>query len=232
MKNMKRMLKKRLMVLGVILGVLATVLWSVVLVSADGDHQSEIEEGKELVEREVGCDTLSDEQREAIGEYLMEQMHPGEAHELMDQMMGGEGSESLEQMHMQMARGLYCNEDGEGMMDSGMMQGNGTVMPMGMMMNMMDGGNTGGGGMMGNNAGMMGSSLGNSWSTGYSPWWTIAWYVFWIAIIGLLLWLVYHFVISKKNEYDSLDSLTILNRRYASGEITKKRYEAMKREIK
>ena len=90
---------------------------------ADAGHQSGIEEGKNLVESNVPCDNLSDEQLEAIGEYFMEQMHPGEAHEMMDKMMGGEGSESLRQVHITMAKRLYCNEDISGMMGSGGMMG-------------------------------------------------------------------------------------------------------------
>ena len=63
----------------------------------------DVSEGKQLVESKADCSTLSDSQLEAIGEYYMEQMHPGESHELMDAMMGGEGSESLRQMHITIA---------------------------------------------------------------------------------------------------------------------------------
>ena len=92
------------------------------------------EDAKALIDSKASCDELSDEQLEMIGEYYMEQMHPGEAHELMDKMMGGEGSESLKQMHIQMAKVLYCRESSRMMSSGGMMGG----MPM--MMNMMGGG--------------------------------------------------------------------------------------------
>ena len=105
-----------ILVFGVLLLVSATA-------SANGDHQSEIEEGMNLVESEVGCDELNDEQLEAIGEYLMEQMHPGESHEAMHEMMGiEEGTEYHEQFHVDFARMLYCGDGGVmPMMGYGMM---------------------------------------------------------------------------------------------------------------
>ena len=88
------------------------------LVSAHGDFA----ETKQLIDSRISCDKLADEQLEVIGDYYMEQIHPGEAHEIMDNMMGGEGSESLKQVHINMAKRLYCNENiyiGYGMMGSG-----------------------------------------------------------------------------------------------------------------
>src|SRR3989344_9159907 len=116
--------------------ILVIFLLGIVAVLAQENHDSEIEEGKNLVESKISCDKLSDEQLEAMGDYYMEQMHPGEAHEMMDQMMGGEGSDSLKQMHITMAKRLYCNEDINRMMYSGGMMG---MMPMMPMMNMMGG---------------------------------------------------------------------------------------------
>src|SRR3989339_1584216 len=99
--------------------------------------QQEIDEAKSLVDSKVNCDKLTNSQLEIIGEYYMEQMHPGESHELMHKMMGlEEGSETEEQFHVNMAKTIYCGESG-GMMGGGMM-------------NMMYGGNTMGYGMMGN----------------------------------------------------------------------------------
>src|SRR3989338_3442138 len=80
-------------------------------------------ETKKLIDSEISCNELSDEQLEEIGDYYMEQMHPVESHELMDNMMGGEGSESLKQMHINMAKRLYCNEDTGGSMGMGMTNG-------------------------------------------------------------------------------------------------------------
>ncbi|MBS3139182.1 hypothetical protein J4207_05760 [Candidatus Woesearchaeota archaeon] len=74
-------------------------------------HEHNFTETKQFIDSGISCDKLTDEQLEAMGDYYMEQMHPGDAHELMDQMMGGEGSDTLKQMHIQMAKRLYCNED-------------------------------------------------------------------------------------------------------------------------
>ncbi|MBS3054488.1 MAG: hypothetical protein J4431_03060 [Candidatus Aenigmarchaeota archaeon] len=86
---------------------IAVLLAGVGPVFADEQNFNETER---LIESGMGCDKLADEQLEAIGDYYMEQMHPGEAHDIMDNMMGGEGSESLKQVHINMAKRLYCNE--------------------------------------------------------------------------------------------------------------------------
>lgn len=178
----------------------------VVVVSANEDHQQEIEEGKLLVESKTSCEDLNDEQLEAIGEYSMEQMHPGEQHETMDSMMGGEGSESLREMHITMAKRLYCNEDTNGMMGSGGMMG---------MMNMM-GGN------------MMGSSP-SYYGYGYNGFWNIiVSLIFLVGTIALIIWLIYKF--TKKGK-ESETPMTILQKRYAKGEINKKQLDEMKKEL-
>ncbi len=84
-------------------------------------HEQDFNATKQLIDSEISCNELSEEQLEEIGEYYMEQMHPGESHEIMDKMMGGEDSESLRQMHINMAKRLYCNEEIDGMMGGGMM---------------------------------------------------------------------------------------------------------------
>jgi hypothetical protein len=169
-------MKKIIMILGIL-------LLSVALVSADGDHQSEIEEGKKLVESGVSCDKLNDEQLEAIGEYLMEQMHPGESHEAMHKMMGmEEGTEYHKQVHVNMARMMYCGE--AGMMGSGGMMG---MMPM--MMNMM------GGNMMSGQTPqttMMQGMMGN-WRYGFS-YWNLVNILYVILLIGLII-LVYLWIV-------------------------------------
>src|SRR3989344_6986270 len=91
--------------------ILVIFLLSIAVGLAQENHDSEIEEGKNLVKSKTNCDKLSSGQLEAIGDYYMEQMHPGEAHEIMDSMMGGEGSESLKQVHINMAKRIYCNEN-------------------------------------------------------------------------------------------------------------------------
>ena len=93
------------------------------LVVAQEEH--DFDEAKELIGSGIGCSNLTNEQLEEIGDYYMEQMHPGESHEYMDRMMGGEGSESLRQVHINLAKRIYCNENIGGMM--GMMAGGGMM---------------------------------------------------------------------------------------------------------
>ena len=96
--------------------------------AVEENHAEIFAQAKQLIDARTSCENLSDDQLEMIGEYYMEQMHPGDAHERMDEMMGGEGSETLRIMHIRMAKALYCGESQ--MMGSGMM---------GMMMNGMMG---------------------------------------------------------------------------------------------
>lgn len=168
-------MKKILLVLGMIL------LLGIIILSA---HESNFSETKQLIDSGISCNNLDDQDLEAIGEYYMEQMHPGEAHELMDKMMGGEGSETLKQMHINMAKTIYCGES-EGMIDSGDMMG---------MMSMM-----GGGMMSGQN--MQGSMMGSGGS-GFGYFINV---LFIILLIGLII-LVYLWIIklwkNMKNKGD------------------------------
>lgn len=181
------------------LSIFVLFLLSISLAFADGNHQTGFEEGKKLVESKISCDELSDDQFEAIGDYFMEQMHSGKAHEMMDQMMGGEGSERLRQMHVMMAKNLYCNENAGSMMGSGGMMGmmnrmNGggmmgadNMMSSGGMMNMM------GGGMMGApQTSMMQGRMG-CFGGGFSSW-NFFNVLYPILLVGLIV-LVYLWII-------------------------------------
>ena len=182
--------------------IFSMLLLNVSLASA---HEHNFAETKQLIDSGISCDKLTDEQFESMGDYYMEQMHPGEAHEMMDKMMGGEGSDTLKQMHIQMAKRLYCNEDVGGMMGSGGMMG---------MMNMM------GGNMMGNYPSYCGY--------GYNSFWNIFWSIFLIGVIALVIWLIYKF--TKKGK-ESETPINILQKRYAKGEINKKQFEEIKKEM-
>ena len=46
-------------------------------------------QAEDIIKDKVPCEDLSDEQLESLGDYYMEQMHPGESHTSMDEMMGG-----------------------------------------------------------------------------------------------------------------------------------------------
>ena len=171
---------------------IVVLLVNIGLVSA---HEHDFTEIKQLIDSGTACNQLADEQLEAIGDYYMEQIHPGEAHELMDNMMGGEGSASLKQVHINMAKRLYCNEDIGGMMGGGMM-------------NM----------MMGNYPAYY----------GYNNFWNVLWMVFLIGAIALIVWLIYKF--TKKGK-ESETPINILQKRYAKGEINKKQFEEIKKEM-
>jgi len=175
-------------------------LFGIIAVLAQESHDSEIEEGKKLVESKISCDKLSNEQLEAVGNYYMEQMHPGEAHEIMDNMMGGEGSESLKQVHINMAKRLYCNDNvyiGYGMMGSGG--------PMNIM-----------------------GSYPASYDYSNYGYWNIFWILLFAAVIFLVVWTIHRFGI-KNTASETL--FNILKKRFAKGEITKKQYDGMKKEM-
>jgi hypothetical protein len=112
-------------VLTLVLGTILSIM-GVSAVLADSDHGNAVESGSALVESKISCPNLTVEELESIGEYYMEQMHPGSQHEAMDNMMGGEGSESLRQAHIFMARRWYCG-DAAGMGMMGAMMGNSIV---------------------------------------------------------------------------------------------------------
>ncbi len=186
-------MKKTILVLvGVFL-----VLTTFVFAHGEGDFA----EAEEIIKQKAPCNELSDEQLEHIGEYYMEQMHPGEAHKQMDKMMGGEGSESLKQMHINMAKAFYCGEHtamsgsmmdmmmGDGMMQGGMMDSG--------MMNMMMGrqGMMNGGGKMMDGYGMMGN-----WGfSGMILYWVIATAII-AFIFGIVFWWTYKLIVVSKKK--------------------------------
>ncbi len=194
--------------------IFSMLLLSVGLVSA---HEHDFAGTRQLMDSGISCDKLADEELESIGDYYMGQMHPGNAHKMMDQMMGGEGSESLKQMHIAIARRMYCNENADGMMGGGMMD---------MMMgnNMM-----GSGGMMG----MMGTNMmGGSFGRGSWWLWSIVGMLFWIALlVALILLIIWLYKKITGQTTNNGSALEILKKRFAKGEITKRQYREMKREL-
>ena len=120
------------------------------LVSAHGEET--FAQAEEIIQQKISCEELSEGQLEILGDYFMEQMHPGELHEIMDERMGGEGSESLRLVHINIGRSFYCGEH--------------TALSSGIMSTMM-GRTYGMGGMMGinNNYGIntLCSSVGGIW---------------------------------------------------------------------
>lgn len=91
----------------------------------------ELAEAKALIDSKISCDKLTNDQLEIIGEYMMEQMHPGEAHEQMHASMDiEEGTEAEEEFHINIAKSMYCQQGGmmnmamgENMMGNNIMYG-------------------------------------------------------------------------------------------------------------
>jgi uncharacterized membrane protein len=185
--------------------VLSFVIFLLTIAAAAAHGEEDFHNAEELIESGASCDELSDEQLELIGDYYMEQMHPGEAHERMDAMMGGEGSESLKQMHINMAGRLYCNEN------AGMME-----------VQYVNYANAGGGNMMGRS----GSMMSFPWFWGFGMFWGFFFMiVFWGLIIWLIVWLIGKYAKPKES------AIEVLKNRYAKGEISKKQFEKMKKEL-
>ncbi len=162
---------------------------------------------------QIVCEKVTDEQFEELGEALMSLMHPDEnEHALMDQMMGGEGSESLKDMHIIMGkRYLRCGDAAVGMPMMQMMGRGGDY-------DYMMGRN-----MMGYNS--FGADAGWSWFT-----WILM-ILFWVLIIAGFIVLIAFWVKKIKNGVKERSALDILKERYAKGEIDRKDFEEMKKEL-
>jgi len=57
-------------------------------------------------------------------------------------------------------------------------------------------------------------------------------FIFMLLFWGIIIWLIVTLINASQSNKNEPDSLTILKRRYASGEITKKEFETMKKEIR
>lgn len=186
---------------------------------------SEIKQNQGLnQDQDINCEKVTESQFDALGDAVMETIHPGEEHELMDQMMGGEGSTSLKAMHIAMGQNyLNCsNRLGQsyGVMGSNMMSG---------MMGMMTGG------MMGNwqnqiEKGGVSSMMGNfGFGSGFNFFGWFFMILFWALIILGIVALIR--LLAKGGESNKKTPLDILKERYAKGEIDQKEYEIKKKEL-
>ena len=81
-------------------------------------------------------------------------------------------------------------------------------------------------GMMGR--GMMGNYPAY-YNYGYSSFWNGLWLIFLIGAISFVIWIIYK---QKRKEKEPETPINILQRRYAKGEISKKEFEDMKKEIR
>lgn len=55
--------------------------------------------------------------------------------------------------------------------------------------------------------------------------------LFWIGLIALIIWLTIKLTQSQPNKIQSISSLDILKKRYAKGEITKKEFIDIKKDL-
>lgn len=122
--NTKDSMKKTILIIFLL-------LISSVFAHAD-EEVKDFSEAKKLVDSKVSCDNLTEEQLEEIGEYIMEQMHTGEAHEQMHESMGlVEGTNEEKQFHVNMTKSMYCQGGmnmAMGMNDMGMNYGGSNMM--------------------------------------------------------------------------------------------------------
>lgn len=169
-------------------------------------------------EKDIDINKVSSELLEKLGDAVMEETHPGAAHEFMDNMMGGEGSETLKQAHINMGYNYLLSitegrDRGWGMMGS---------------YNMM------GAGMMGG-YGMMGSWGGGPFNFFYRYGGTVMMIFGFLILAGLVALIVLG---AKQTGFfknltsnDDENPLDILDRRLARGEITEEEYERLKKRI-
>ena len=91
--------------------IVAITLFSIVTTAEEIEEHEEIfKQAEAIIRQRISCDELTSDQLEILGDYYMEQMHPGEFHEIMDERMGGEGSASLRQIHINMGLAFYCGQ--------------------------------------------------------------------------------------------------------------------------
>ena len=117
------------------------ILFVTILIVAEAglaivNGEEDFSEAERIIKQKISCDNLTNDDLEILGDYFMEQMHPGELHEIMDERMGGEGSLALKQAHINMGRIFYCGENQAsygGMMNT--MMGRGTMYSSGMINN-------------------------------------------------------------------------------------------------
>src|SRR3989344_321292 len=188
-------------------------------IATDNHTAQEEAEGKEIWEKlqaeELKCEDLSGDNFGALGEYFMGQMM-GDAHETMNnrliQMLGEEGEE---QMHIAMGKRMSgCDPNAslpQNMMGGGMMP---------MMMSMMGGGGN--------------PMMDYGWNNMMGGFGLLGWLpmlLFWILLILGVVALFRYLGGSARSDDKGRSPLDILKERYAKGEIDKKEFNEMKKDL-
>jgi len=180
---------------------------------------SEEAEGKIIWEsfqnKETSCEKLSDEDFGALGEYFMGQM-VGDSHEamntMMERMMGKEGEE---QMHIVMGKRLSgCDTSVQ------VPQGGSGYMPMMWMM---------GSGMLPQAKGGGNLMMGYGWNS-FSTFGWLFMIFFWLLLI-LSVIALFRYLSKSGSSKEGKTPLDILKERYARGEMSKKEFEEMKKDL-
>ena len=171
------------------------------------DHTAREEaEGKEIREKlqakQLECKNLTDDNYEVLGEYFMGQM-AGDQHEAMNNMMiQMMGKQGEEQIHVVMGKRLSGCDTRT--------KGGGNPMM----------GYRGWGNMMG------------GWDGGFGIFGWITMIAFWLLLIlGIIVLIRYLGGLGKRSDAGR-SPLDILKERYARGEIDKKEFEEMKKELR
>jgi len=196
----------------------------------DNHTASEEEEGKEIWEKlqakQVECKNLTDEQYGSLGEYFMGQsIGNTQRHALMNQMMTNMmGKEGEEQMHTAMGKRSSGCEPNAQVPSSGV-----GFMPMMWMMGSAGSSQMGGGGnpMMGTGFGNM---MGDWGGFGILGW--LSMLLLWLLLILGVVALIRYLGRSGKRSDEGKSPLDILRERYARGEIGKKEFEEMKKDLR
>lgn len=186
------------------------VVYGADTISPSDNHTAREEaEGKAIWEKlqakGTSCDTLSQDNFERLGEYFMGQV-AGSSHEAMNNMMAQMmGEKGEEQMHVIMGKRL------SGCSSSAHLSSQGTgFMP------------------------MMGSGFGNMMG-GWGGFGTLGWLsmlIFWaFLILGVIALIRYIGGSGKRSDKDK-SPLDILKERYARGEVGKKEFEEMKKDLR
>lgn len=206
-------------------GMMSSTYWSAVNTVTDPALQQEEAQGADLWQKmqrqELTCASVTDAQFELLGEYFMGQMM-GDAHAAMNaRMKVSLGESGEEQMHITLAKHLSgC--------DPNAAYPNGYLGFMPMM-----------GMMFTNNAGWDGSYAYKSplmqgmytWygAHGWTGWVIVL--LWWILMIAAIVTFV-RWVMNLQTAHTEHGAIDHLKMRYAKGEIDKRTFDRMKREIK
>src|SRR3989344_4699087 len=203
-------------------GMMGNWTGSPLLVTYNNHTAQEEVEGKEVWEKlqakQLECQDLTIDNYAVLGEYFMGQsIGNTQRHAAMNQMMTSMmGEEGEEQMHIAMGKRLSGCEPNVQVPSSGA-----GFVPMMWMM--------GGGGnpMMG--YGGWGNMMG--WGDGFGIFGWITMLAFWLLLILVVIALIRYLGGLGRRSDESKSPLDILKERYARGEIDKKEFEEMKKDL-